>query len=97
MFETFVKFLGPVVMGPGSAFAHAHWAETTSDYVFLGGFLLATFFVAFFVFGRFRNAARCAAARAALAHTLSSSDSSNSRAGNCQYELTVTVFARVWY
>ncbi len=35
-------------------------------------------------FGRLFSAARCAAAKAALAHTLSSSESSNSRAGNCQ-------------
>src|SRR5258708_34881068 len=35
-------------------------------------------------FGRLFSAARCAAANAALAHTLSSSESSNSRAGNCQ-------------
>ena len=48
-------------------------------------------------FGRLRNAARWAAASAALAHTLKSSESSNSRAGNCQYEFTVTVLVRVWY
>src|SRR5664279_2277096 len=98
MFETFLKFLRPVSMGPGSAFAYAHWAGTTPDYVlFLRDFFLATFFAAFFAFGRLRNAARCAAASAAPAHTLSSSESSNSRAGSCQYELTVTVLARVWY
>ena len=34
-------------------------------------------------------------ASAALAHSASSSESSNRRAGNCQYEFTVTVFARV--
>jgi hypothetical protein len=59
----------------------------------------AAFFVtagaALRAFGRFFSAARCAAASAALAHTLRSSESSNSRAGNCQYEFTVTVFARV--
>ena len=42
-------------------------------------------------FGRLRNAARCAAANAALAHSANSSESSNRRAGNCQYEFTVTV------
>src|SRR5436190_8485635 len=73
--------------------------------LFLGAFffLIATifffatgFFAALRAFGRLRNAARCAAASAALAHTLKSSESSNSRAGNCQYELTVTVLVRVW-
>ena len=63
------------------------------------GFLAAGFFAvafaAFRFFGRFRNAARCAAAKAALAHPLSSSESSNSRAGNSQYEFTVTVLALV--
>jgi hypothetical protein len=58
---------------------------------------LATFFAALRTFGRFVSAARCAAASAVLAHTLSSSESSNSRAGNSQYEFTVTVLARVWY
>jgi hypothetical protein len=47
----------------------------------------------FFAFGRLRSAARWAAASAALAQWAKSSESSNSRAGNCQYELTVTVFA----
>ena len=37
-----------------------------------------------FAFGRFFAAARCAAPSAALAHSLNSSVSSNSRAGNCQ-------------
>src|SRR6266702_3288157 len=64
------------------------------------GFLTTAFFTACFAalraFGRLRNAARCAAASADLAHTLRSSESSNSRAGNCQYEFTVTVLVRVW-
>jgi len=59
-------------------------------------FLTAVFFAAtFLAFGRLRSAARWAAASAALAHTLRSSESSNSRAGSCQYEFTVTVLARV--
>src|SRR5687768_7713184 len=58
--------------------------------------LAATFLVAaFFAFGRLRRAARWAAANAALAHPVRSSGSSYSRSGNCQYELTVTVLARV--
>ena len=48
-------------------------------------------------FGRFFTAARWAAASAARAQPVNSSGSSKSRAGNCQYELTVTVLARVWY
>ena len=59
-------------------------------------FFVATAFLAR-ALGRLRNAARWAAAKAALAQSLNSSESSNSRAGNSQYELTVTVFARVWY
>jgi hypothetical protein len=66
-------------------------------------FLGAAFFVAapevfcvLCALGRFFSAARCAAASADLAQALSSSVASNSRAGNCQYELTVTVLARVW-
>ena len=70
-------------------------------FAFLGRFLLFSSFSSPpsspFAFGRLRNAARCAAASAALAQPVSSSGSSNSRAGNCQYELTVTVLARVWY
>jgi len=62
-------------------------------------FLAADFFIAAFTgmrfFGRFFSAARCAAANAALAQCVNSSGSSNSRAGNCQYEFTVTVLARV--
>jgi len=47
--------------------------------------LLETFgLAALRAFGRLRNAARCAAANAALAQSASSSESSNSRAGNCQ-------------
>ena len=70
-----------------------------TDFFLAVAFFAAAFFTTFFAalraFGRLRNAARCAAASAALAHTLSSSESSNSRAGNCQYEFTVTVLARV--
>src|SRR4030095_13318883 len=47
--------------------------------------------------GRLCKAARCAAASAPLAQLASSSESSNRRAGNCQYEFTVTVLVRVWY
>ena len=47
--------------------------------------------------GRFRSAARCAAANAALAQSVSSSGSSYSRSGSCQYEPTVTVLRLVWY
>src|SRR6266852_1859215 len=72
--------------------------------VFLGVFFflfaadfLATGFAGLRAFGRLPRAARCAAANAALAQPVSSSGSSKSRAGNCQYELTVTVLARVWY
>ena len=62
---------------------------------FLATGLFAIFFAALPGFGRLRRAARCAAASAALVHTLNSSESSNSRAGNCQYDFTVTVLARV--
>ena len=61
-------------------------------------FRFAVFFVtAFFLrnFGRLRRAARCAAANAALAQSVSSSGSSYSRSGRCQYEPTVTVLALV--
>jgi hypothetical protein len=61
--------------------------------LFVGVFLGA--FFALRAFGRFLTAARWAAANAALAHPVSSSGSSKSRAGNCQYEFTVTVLARV--
>jgi hypothetical protein len=62
--------------------------------LFVGVFLGA--FFALRAFGRFfLTAARCAAAKAALAQSVRSSGSSNSRAGNCQYEFTVTVLARV--
>jgi hypothetical protein len=50
-------------------------------------FLTTVFFAATFAFrafGRLRNAARWAAASAALAHCANSSESSNRRAGNCQ-------------
>ena len=50
-------------------------------------------FAVFFAFGRLLSAARCAADSAARAQLANSSESSNNRAGNCQYELTVTVFA----
>jgi hypothetical protein len=60
------------------------------------GFVTAAF-AAFRAFGRLRSAARCAAASAALAQPVSSSGSSYSRSGNCQYELTVTVLVLVWY
>ena len=43
----------------------------------------------------FRSAARCAAASAALAQSVSCSGSSYSRSGNCQYDPTVTVLALV--
>jgi hypothetical protein len=49
--------------------------------VFVGDFLP---FSALRTLGRFFTAARCAAPSAALAHRLSSSVSSNSRAGSCQ-------------
>ena len=55
------------------------------------GCFLATAFAALRAFGRFPNAARCAAANAALAQPVSSSGSSYSRSGSCQYEPTVTV------
>src|SRR5882757_7707322 len=75
-----------------------------ADLFFAAGFLATGFlttgffaaaFDAFFAFGRLRNAARCAAASAALAHSASSSESSNRRAGNCQYEFTVMVLVLV--
>jgi len=59
-------------------------------YLFAVFFFLATagfepfFFATFCTFGRFRIAARCAAANAALAQLASSSESSKSRAGNSQ-------------
>src|SRR6266576_1847392 len=56
-----------------------------------GFFLVAAF--ALRAFGRLPNAARCAAAKAALAQPVSSSGSSYSRSGSCQYEPTVTVLA----
>src|SRR6266481_3132632 len=58
-----------------------------------GIFLIAAF--ALRAFGRFPKAARCAAAKAALAQPVSSSGSSYSRSGSCQYEPTVTVLALV--
>ena len=58
------------------------------------GFFLDAAFV-LRAFGRFPNAARCAAAKAALAQPVSSSGSSYSRSGSCQYEPTVTVLALV--
>src|SRR6266568_2984590 len=68
----------------------------SSTSLLVAGFFAATFAV-LRAFGRFFTAARWAAAKAALAQPLNSSGSSKSRAGNCQYELTVTVLARVWY
>src|SRR6266568_2907149 len=76
------------------------------DEVFFGVFFFGVFFLAaagcFLVaafalrtFGRLPNAARCAAAKAALAQPVSSSGSSYSRSGSCQYEPTVTVLALV--
>jgi hypothetical protein len=62
---------------------------------FLGAAPIAVAFATFRAFGRLRIAARCAAANAALAQPVSSSGSSNSRAGNCHYEFTVTVLALV--
>src|SRR5437868_2984239 len=64
---------------------------------FFAGFFAAPFFAAFATtffatfrpFGRLRKAASRADASAALAQSPSSSESSNSRAGNSQYELTV--------
>src|SRR6266436_5391411 len=62
-----------------------------------GFFLVAAFaaLAALRAFGRLPNAARCAAAKAALAQPVSSSGSSYSRSGSCQYEPTVTVLALV--
>src|SRR5579871_1265461 len=51
---------------------------------FAGAVFPAGPFPTFFALSRFFTAARCAAPSAALAHWLSSSVSSNSRAGNCQ-------------
>ena len=51
---------------------------------FIGADFLSVFFAPLRAFGRFFSAARWAAASAALAQPLSSSVSSNSRAGNCQ-------------
>src|ERR1700722_2876661 len=59
-------------------------------------FLVTAFFAGAFAFlgagflrvlGRLLNAARCAAANADLAQPANASESSNSRAGNSQYEL----------
>src|SRR5260370_24471585 len=58
-------------------------------------FFLTFFFAAVRALGRLRSAARCAADNAALAQSASSSGSSYSRSGSCQYEPTVTVLARV--
>src|SRR5450631_2097509 len=79
----------------------------TAPRAFLGtAFVVAACFVSplflaplagFGGFGRFLIAARCAAPSAALAQSESSSGSSKSRAGNSQYEFTVTVLTRVWY
>src|SRR5258707_11473444 len=71
-------------------------------FFFLGTWLhVAAFFAATFAvlraFGRFFTAARWAAASAARAQPVNSSGSAKSRAGNCQYEFTMTVLARVWY
>jgi hypothetical protein len=59
--------------------------------LFLGILVLA----ALRAFGSLRSAARCAAANAALAQSVSCSGSSYSRSGNCQYEPTVTVLVLV--
>ena len=59
------------------------------------GFFLVAAFAALRAFGRLPRAARCAAAKAALAQPVSSSGSSYSRSGSCQYEPTVTVLALV--
>ncbi len=56
---------------------------------------LEAFFATLRALGRLRRAARWAAANAALAQSVNSSGSSYSRSGNCQYELTVTILARV--
>src|SRR5882724_2107698 len=67
---------------------------------FAARFSAALFFAAFEAvlraFGRFLSAARWAAPSATLAHSLNSSGSSNSRAGSCQYEATVTDLLLVW-
>ena len=67
-----------------------------AGFFFATGFFTTAFFAtalaAFRPFGRLRKAARWAAASAARAQSANSSESSNRRAGNCQYELTVTVF-----
>src|SRR5487761_2140521 len=67
----------------------------SADFFLVTSCVAPPFFAPFRGFGRLRNAARCAAAKAVLAQAANSSESSNSRAGNCQYELTVTVFAVV--
>src|SRR4051794_24120852 len=61
----------------------------------LAGFFPATFFAVRGDLACFFSAARRAAASAALAQVANCSESSNSRAGSCQYEFTVTVFAFV--
>src|SRR3984957_7996277 len=70
-------------------------ADDFTRFVVLFFFAAAGFFLDAGFFGRFRTAARCAAASAALAQPANSSGSSNSRAGNCQYDPTVTVLALV--
>jgi hypothetical protein len=88
-------FLGALPLG---RFAPGLFLTAVFAAFFAAGFLTTAFFVtpfAFRVFGRFFRAARCAAASAVLAHTLNSSESSNNRAGNSQYEFTVTILARV--
>ena len=76
----------------------------SADFIFTADFVATSALVVAFlantlaplrVLGRLRSAARCAAAKDALAQAANSSESSNSRAGNCQYELTVTVLAVV--
>src|ERR1700756_4616880 len=64
-------------------------------FFFLTAAFVLTARFALSAFGRLRRAARCAAARAALAQPVSSSGSSYSRSGSCQYESTVTVLVRV--
>ena len=87
--------IDPRSYGPQLAREERLAGTTREDVFFLADFLPVTFFTALRGFGRLRDAARCAAARAALAQPDNSSGSSKSRAGNCQYELTVTVLALV--
>ena len=79
-----------------AAFFGADHFFFTADFLTFDVLALA-FFAVFFVplraLGRLRSAARWAAAKAAFAQLVNSSVSSNSRAGNSQYELTVTTFA----